>query len=584
MMIFVLFFSLMMFNSPFNVDGADIIGENYLGPSWSTTFGKNIKGAPSLVDLDRDGVIEVIAMTDNYVFCLDNLGTILWYLDFETNLAGKINFGDLNEDGKLDLLLTAESSLICVNHKGIILWEYKTDSEFKEFTPCIFDIDGDKHLDIIVSTADTISQPFVITRKGKFAYSFNLTMEYTGYWTLEFGSSPTIADIDNNGILDILIIGNDYKLHSLTISGEEKWISNIIRGDSSIGVADLDGDNTAEIIVTSTYMLYCLDHLGEIEWSYSQELVLNRTNMMNFDPCIADINDDGSIEIISSAYNPFTGEGNVFCLNETGHLQWKVDSATSVGNPCAIDIDDDKKLEVLFSEGKTYFVGLDHLGNRIILRDIEAISSETPLVADIDTDGKLEVIISRETKKDIFCFELLESSNSTSSWWTYGGSFQRHGNPDSDGDFLNDYAEIYIYNTNQSSVDSDGDSLLDSWEVEYFLDPLQNSTYDDPDKDGFTNIEEFERASNPQKFDNWVRLYGGYLVPVWLTIVSIIVYSYIKSKPLTPKIKSFLETTYIYLRVKFAKDITKQTELYVTDKEFFGDVEEALKIESNNNE
>ena len=62
MMIFVLFFSLMMFNSPFNVDGADIIGENYLGPSWSTTFGKNIKGTPSLVDLDRDGVIEVSAI------------------------------------------------------------------------------------------------------------------------------------------------------------------------------------------------------------------------------------------------------------------------------------------------------------------------------------------------------------------------------------------------------------------------------------------------------------------------------------------------------------------------------------------
>ncbi len=569
-----------MFNSPNRVEGTDVIGENYLGPSWSTTFGRDIKGSPSLVDLNRDGIVEVIVMTENYIFCLDNLGTILWSLELDTSLAGRINFGDLNEDGKVDILLTAESSLICIDHSGSILWEYKTESEFKEFTPCIFDIDGDKHLDIIVSTADTISQPFVLTRKGKFAYNFNLTMEYSGYWTLHFGSSPTIADIDNNGMLDILIIGNDYKLHSLTISGEEKWVTGIVRGDSSIGVADLDGDNTTEIIVGSTYHLYCFDHMGEIEWSYSQDFVLNRSNLMNFDPCIADLDNDGSLEVVSSAYNPITGEGNVFCLNETGHLQWIVNSTTSVGNPCAIDIDNDKKLEVLFSEGDSFFIGLDHLGDRIILRDIEGISPQAPLVADIDTDGKLEVIISRPTKKDVYCFELLESSNSTSSWWTYGGSFYRHGNPDSDGDFLNDYAETHLYHTDRLSVDTDNDSLPDSWEVEYFLDPLQNSTFDDPDKDGFTNIEEFERASNPQKFDNWIRLYAGYLVPVWVSIIGVLVYSYIKLKPLTPKITNFLETIYIYLRVKLAKDITKQVDLYIHDKEFFGDVEEALKTDS----
>ena len=581
--VFVLVFTLLVLSMPVTIYSFDetVIGGKYLGPSWSTPFGRNIKGSPSLVDLDRDGNIEVIALTNNIVFCLNNEGIIIWSLHLDTTLSGKINFADLDEDGKIDLLIVGESSLICVDFKGSILWEYIVDSELEDFTPCIFDIDNDMHLDIIVTTAKTTSQPFVLNRKGKLAYYFNITLQYSGYWTLLFGSAPIIADIDNNDVLDILLIGNDYKLHSFTTSGEEKWISRTIRGDSLIGVADLDGDSTAEIIVGSTFHLYCFDHNGEIEWSYTQELQNNRSNIMNFNPCIADIDNDGSLEVISSAYNPLTGEGNIFCLNETGQLQWRYNSTNILGSPCAVDIDNDKTLEILFGEGNANFVGLNHLGELLLFREVGGIHTDPPLVADIDKDGKLEVIISRVNKKDIHCFELFESANSTSSWWTYGGSFQRHGSPDSDGDFLNDFAEINLYNTDPYSIDSDGDLLLDSWEVEYFLDPLENSTYDDPDKDGFTNIEEFERASNPNKWDNWARLYGGYLIPAWLLILGVLVYSYIKLKALSPKIWNSLVTVYIYLRVQFARDITKQRELYITDRDFFGDVEEALKDQEN---
>ena len=58
-------------------------------------------------------------------------------------------------------------------------------------------------------------------------------------------------------------------------------------------------------------------------------------------------------------------------------------------------------------------------------------------------------------------------------------------------------------------------------------------------------------------------------------------YSYIKLKALSPKIWNSLVTVYIYLRVQFARDITKQRELYITDRDFFGDVEEALKDQEN---
>jgi len=46
------------------------------------------------------------------------------------------------------------------------------------------------------------------------------------------------------------------------------------------------------------------------------------------------------------------------------------------------------------------------------------------------------------------------------------------------------------------TTDSDNDTLLDSWEIEYFGD-LGNGPDDDPDNDNYTNRQEYERKTNP---------------------------------------------------------------------------------------
>jgi hypothetical protein len=45
--------------------------------------------------------------------------------------------------------------------------------------------------------------------------------------------------------------------------------------------------------------------------------------------------------------------------------------------------------------------------------------------------------------------------------------------------------------------DSDGDGLPDTWETTYFTNITAYAAADDPDSDGFTNLEEFEGGSNP---------------------------------------------------------------------------------------
>jgi Zn-dependent metalloprotease len=47
-------------------------------------------------------------------------------------------------------------------------------------------------------------------------------------------------------------------------------------------------------------------------------------------------------------------------------------------------------------------------------------------------------------------------------------------------------------------ADKDGDGMPDLWEIDHNLDPNVNDAQKDPDKDGFTNLEEYRRGTDPR--------------------------------------------------------------------------------------
>ncbi len=76
-------------------------------------------------------------------------------------------------------------------------------------------------------------------------------------------------------------------------------------------------------------------------------------------------------------------------------------------------------------------------------------------------------------------------------------------NPDTDGDGLSDYDELFVHGTNPLLADTDGDGLPDGWEIQHGLNPRFNDAADDLDGDGLSNLAEYE----------WNLAHGGALDP-----------------------------------------------------------------------
>ncbi|MEI6217342.1 MAG: hypothetical protein WCP86_00430, partial [bacterium] len=81
--------------------------------------------------------------------------------------------------------------------------------------------------------------------------------------------------------------------------------------------------------------------------------------------------------------------------------------------------------------------------------------------------------------------------------YQYFGNLSKTGSGDADNDGLTDLQE-YQHGSNPKNADTDGDGMPDGWEVQYGLDPNDPSDASkDADDDGLTNLQEYQLGTNP---------------------------------------------------------------------------------------
>jgi len=171
--------------------------------------------------------------------------------------------GDLDQDGDLDLLIGSKSGAVFYyeNHGTEQEWDFRLTSEafletngYKNSAPLLTDLDQDGDLDLVVGTKRGRLRFFDnqgSAEQSRFVEESNF---FSHLW-LDKDAKPSVMDIDNDGLMDLLV-GN-FRGRLVFIRNDSAQF-NIIRRDyreidvdlgSAPFFADLNNNGTMELII-----------------------------------------------------------------------------------------------------------------------------------------------------------------------------------------------------------------------------------------------------------------------------------------------------------------------------------------------
>ncbi len=255
-------------------------------------------------------------------------------------------------------------------------------------TPAIADIDGDGLLEIVV-----VEEYLDFLRTARIlAFENDGTFKWASeYFTLSrFPDSPSIsiADIDSDNSPEI-IMGSVV----LESDGSTKWYKDFNAGwPVAIAVADIQLDGTQEILMGNI----AYDHTGAVVWQNSS-LRTGFTAVANFDA-------DPTPEIVLVA------DGYVYMSEGDGQLVWgPVDLPPNGtfrdhgGPPTIADFDNDGVPEIGIAGGYNYVV-FEPDGSVLWTSPTQDLSSNATgsTVFDFDGDGAFEVVYADEVHLRIY--------------------------------------------------------------------------------------------------------------------------------------------------------------------------------------
>lgn len=480
-----------------------------------------ISSNPAIGDLDNDGHAEVVVVergheapspalhaykttdgnNDNKPDPLWGDGILLDPAHPSSTAARTMRnpvLSDLDDDGDMEILVLQERQLIQIyNHTGAKTDEIQIGSEtYSEGELAVANVDGDMvdgdmYKEIFVGVEDHDGSgrgaiyrlDYKKNQNDDFYLDSNLIKEFDVGERADNG--PVLADIDNNGKYEVLIItrnGSQGRVYALNVENgnpvNSNWngsmtISTNLHGAHNIpriAVGDINGDGNLEIVFGSSDKLHVLKNNGGALPGFPKMIGGSEGIYV----ALADIDGDPGIEIIANSmgYNS-ESDGTLYAFNNDGsecegwELQPK-EYGEFGWTPYVGDIDADGMNEVVVNNifNKMYVYDTTGDADKVEWGSYRGNAQNTGAYE------TAECMISNSNDLDLMIRDNLadtgaEPNNTTQKFWKSPDIWVRN---QPDGLFVrqNENPEysatnppyIYIKITNKSCVTSSGDDLL----------------------------------------------------------------------------------------------------------------------------
>jgi hypothetical protein len=251
-------------------------GDGSVYPGWPQTMNNKNWATPAVGDLDHDGIPEIV---------VNNVGanTYVWHRDGTEFRDGDNNPATLG------------------------IFQARPGETFNRSSPALFDVDGDGKLEIIFGTNyanGTNNRIHCLRNNGQDAPGWP---RYTGTGGA-IVSSPTVADLNHDGIPEIFVVAENDSLHVLEPNGQnfpgfpKSFLTTAWELDSltpSPAVGDFDHDGKLEMVVVSVVSIheskiYLMDYTGTVRPGWPRSL----PGLSESSPVVADINGDQQLDIV----------------------------------------------------------------------------------------------------------------------------------------------------------------------------------------------------------------------------------------------------------------------------------------------
>jgi hypothetical protein len=422
--------------------------------------------SPVVGDFDTDGDLEIAVGSDAdsssgvNVAVYDHAGELMpgWPQHFGgSDEVRSICAGDLEGDGFTEIVVNKTSSgpttavydLVGAYRDGWPQVNHDTCDPPEPAEGCwdfggynqnigVADMDGDTYPDV-VSSYDAIGfgifhrdgSPFpthedftdrVITAVEAY---HDLELSQQGWGTgdrSEFTySPPAMADVDRDGDLEVILVGDHEHSSSTDNQGVTFWLIN----------HDMTRPAGWEWPKDTGMPLH--------EGSLGANIVPTQPS-----PAVGNIDDDEGLEILAPAY-----DGNLYAFGDDGEEQWHYTFGTSsspytgAGEPLIVDLNGDGVPEILFTtyssgaprepETPAHIVILN--SNGVELHKVEIFgrgSMSAQTIADLDGDGDLELVVSLKDTLGggdggVQIWDLPGSGDNCLQWPTGRGGLLRQG-------------------------------------------------------------------------------------------------------------------------------------------------------------